>query len=328
MAKKKSSHASPQSLGGQARAKKLDEASRSQIARAAAKKRWSVPKAEFQGTLDIGAVQLPCYVLSDGRRVLSHRGLQAGMTMTVSGGVDKTADFFGKLENELAVPKSLSEKLSKPIEFFPQKSGRTAYGFEADVLAEICDLMLEARKRLKNMSPMQVRVANQCEILLRGFAKVGIIALVDEATGYQKVRARNALAEILEAFIQDEAGKWAKRFPDEFYKELFRLKGKAWPFPKNPPQYVGHWTNNLIYRRLAPGVLDDLRRKNPRDASGNRRTRHHQWLTEDIGHPKLQEHIQAVIALMRASDSWEQFQSMLDRALPKQPRLADARQGE
>ena len=43
--------------------------------------------------------------------------------------------------------------------------------------------------------PSQRHVAEQCRILLHGFANVGIIALVDEATGYQDARARDALAE-------------------------------------------------------------------------------------------------------------------------------------
>jgi hypothetical protein len=37
--------------------------------------------------------------------------------------------------------------------------------------------------------------------LLRGFARVGIIALVDEATGFQRDRTKDALSKILEAYI-------------------------------------------------------------------------------------------------------------------------------
>jgi hypothetical protein len=50
----------------------------------------------------------------------------------------------------------------------------------------------------------QEHIAKQAEILVRGFAGVGIIALVDEATGYQQDRARDALSRILEAFIAKE----------------------------------------------------------------------------------------------------------------------------
>jgi hypothetical protein len=46
-------------------------------------------------------------------------------------------------------------------------------------------------------------------------------------------------------------------------------------------------------------------------------SRHHQWLTNDVGHPKLQEHLTGVLAIMRGSTSWDQFMRMLQRAYPK-----------
>ena len=103
---------------------------------------------------------------------------------------------------------------------------------------------------------------------MRALAHVGIIALVDEATGYQDVRARNALNEILEQFIADELRRWTKLFPDEFYRQMFRLRGWEWKVQsiKQRPGVVGNYTNDLVYQRLAPGVLDELRRKDPSQA--------------------------------------------------------------
>lgn len=37
--------------------------------------------------------------------------------------------------------------------------------------------------------------------------------------GDQDLRARDALAKILEAFVAKEIRKWVKTFPVEFYKE-------------------------------------------------------------------------------------------------------------
>jgi hypothetical protein len=160
-------------------------------------------------------------------------------------------------------------------------------------------------------------------------AKVGIIALVDEVTGYQEVRDREALQKILELYLLKEFAAWAKRFPDDFYKELFRLRGWNWnKLSVARPGYVGKLTNDLVYERLAPGILDDLKRKNPRTESGNRKVRHHQWLTEDVGHPALAQHLHATIALMRAAQNWSSFYTMIERALPKRmgqlPLLIDA----
>jgi hypothetical protein len=42
-----------------------------------------------------------------------------------------------------------------------------------------------------------------------------------------------------------------------------------------------------------------------------------QRLTDDIGHPKLREHLASVITLMRASSNWRNFYSMLNRSLPR-----------
>ena len=72
-----------------------------------------------------------------------------------------------------------------------------------------------------------------------------------------------------------------------------------------------------LRKRIAPGVLDELRSKTPRTRRGHRKNRFHQWLTDDVGHPRLQEHISALIALMKSSDDWEDFEKRLNKALPK-----------
>jgi hypothetical protein len=106
--------------------------------------------------------------------------------------------------------------------------------------------------------------------------------------------------------------------PDEFYKEMFRLRGWQWLSLKGKrPGIVGIYTNDLVYERLAPGILEELEARNPKDEQGHRRGKHHQWLTEDVGHPALAQHLHAVIGLMRASGGWDQFYRLLNRAFPK-----------
>ena len=165
----------------------------------------------------------------------------------------------------------------------------------------------------------QREIARKADVLLRGFAHVGIIALVDEATGYQELRDRNALQAILDRYLLAEQARWAKKFPDEFYREMFRLRGWEWRGMRvNRPSIVGKFTNDIVWDRLAPGLLDELKRLNPRDPeTGARRGKHHQWLTQDIGHPALAQHLHAVVGLMRASTSWSQFTRFLQRAFPK-----------
>ena len=157
----------------------------------------------------------------------------------------------------------------------------------------------------------------RCELLLHGFANVGIVALVDEATGYQDVRAQRALAKILEEFIAKELQPWTKTFPYEFYTEIARLKG--WPsmYSMKRPSVIGHYTNDIVYERIAPRVLEELRNVNPTLPTGGRQHRHHQWFTPEFGHPRLKEHLAAVTALMRAAPNWTAFQRSLQRAFHK-----------
>ena len=80
----------------------------------------------------------------------------------------------------------------------------------------------------------------------------------------------------------------------------------------NRPQVVARYTKDLIYSRLAPGILQELEKRTPKDENGMRKAKLHQWLTDDVGHPALAQHLHAVIALMRASQSWEQFMAMMN----------------
>jgi hypothetical protein len=218
-----------------------------------------------------------------------------------------------------ALKPSITEELKQatvPIVYRTPK-GTRAYGYDATLLPKVCNIYLQARDA-ESLTKQQAHVAMACDMLMRGLAHVGIIALVDEATGFQKDRSRRALEEILDSFIKDELGKWMKTFPDEFYSELFRLKGLRYiPFPTKRPRYVGIWTNDIVYKRLAPGVLDELKKLIPKDSKGRHQRKLHQRLTEDVGHPRLREHLASVITLMKASDQWEEFHKMLERALPK-----------
>src|SRR5258708_29379167 len=54
---------------------------------------------------------------------------------------------------------------------------------------------------------------------------LALLALVDEATGFQATRDREALQEMLDRFLRHELAAWAKRFPDQFYEHIFRLRG-------------------------------------------------------------------------------------------------------
>lgn len=267
--------------------------------------------------LKIGSLEIPCYVLEDGTRVLSGRGMQTALGLGQRSGTLLKA-FLGKKNIQPYINNGIEKAIQDPIRFIrPGRGGKLAVGFEATVLADICDIMLDARK-FGNLTPKEKLIADQCEILTRAFAKVGIISLIDEATGYQEIRDRQALQAILDKYLSKNFAAWAKRFPDEFYKEMFRLKGWKWdPFSVKRPGVVGKYTTDIIYERLAPGITEELESKNPKNEKGRRKVKHHQFLTDDIGHPALAQHLYAIIGFMKANDNWQTFKKMLDQAYPK-----------
>jgi hypothetical protein len=189
-------------------------------------------------------------------------------------------------------------------------------GYPATILADVCDVVLAARKA-GDLHHQQHHIADRCELLVRAFARVGIIALVDEATGFQRDRAKDALTRILEAFIAKELQPWLRTFPADFYQEMFRLRGMEYPTENvQRPRYFGLLTNNIVYDRLAPGVLNELKKVNPKYESGRRKHKYFQWLTSNIGYPKLREHLGSVIAIMKLSTDWYDFKAKLDRLHP------------
>jgi hypothetical protein len=164
----------------------------------------------------------------------------------------------------------------------------------------------------------QTPASDAAEILVRGLARTGIIALVDEVTGYQEVRAKNDLAKILEAYVAKELQPWVQTFPTDYYREMFRLRGLEFPHSTvRRPQYFGSLTNDIVYKRLAPGVLEELKRVQVRSASGRPKHKLFQKLTTNIGYPKLREHMGSVVTLMKLSKNWDDFRLKLDQIHPR-----------
>lgn len=284
----------------------------------------NILEATHAGELKIGNISIGCAVLEDGTRLLNQGAFMQAIGMR--GGPSKRAPFVpGEVPQFLSASNLdpfITDEMRQswiPIPYRVKgRGGRTGYGYRAVLLAQVCNVYLDAYEA-EQLAPRQIPYARQCQILLRGFAQVGIIALVDEATGYQETRDRDALHRILEAYIAKEFLPWTKRFPNEFYQEMFRLQG--WQYsPLNPakgPRHAGTITNEIVYEKLPPGVLEELRRRNP--TVGDQRLRkHHTLLTPDLGNPHLEKHLSAVIALMRASSSWAGFKRLFARAFPSQ----------
>jgi hypothetical protein len=329
--------------GGFARAESLDPEQRSEIAKQAAAARWGNavsppvkgPRVleSFKSVLDVAGTKLPCAVIitPEGvKRVLSETGITAALLGSRSGAskrLKKAAEDDGALLPLFMAPgqlkpfitKELLEGPLKAIDYFDGE--RMVRGYDANVLGVVCEVWLKAREA-GVLQKQQLPKAQQAEILARALMQTGIVALVDEATGYQTVRPQNALQAFLEKIIAKELAAWAKKFPDEFYENIYKLKSWPWPgMKKNRYSVVAYYTRDLVYERLAPGLLKELESKSPKNETGNRKNKLHQWLTDDIGDPLLAQHIHSLIMFQRLAIAqgygWHRFVKMVDQVMPK-----------
>jgi len=277
-----------------------------------------------EGEIILGTNTIPCYILGDGTRVLSGRGMQEALNM-VDPKEDNKQSPGTRLQRYLTqktlepfIFKGKEQDHYKPIECY--KGDTKINGYEGTVLADICDAFLEARNMI-NLSSRQKIIADQCEILIRGFARVGIIALIDEATGYQYDREKYELQKILTAYVLDEAAKWQIMFGLDFYKEIYRLWGLSFTSEniRKKPKFIAVLTNKYIYSQLPDGVYDKIKENNPKTEKGNYRHKHHQYLTTDIGREHQKRIIYEVTAIASISDYKEQFNKLYGKKYSTEP---------
>jgi hypothetical protein len=219
------------------------------------------------------------------QRVLTENGITYAILGERSGAskrLKKAASEGGALLPLFVAPSQLKPFISKELEDGPlkpidyQDGDRIVRGYDAAVLVVVCNIWLSARQA-GALQAQQLPKAQKAELLTRALAETGIVALVDEATGYEKVRPQNALQRYLEILVRKELAAWAKKFPDEFYENIYRLKGWKWPgMGKNRYSVVAYYTRDLVYERLGPGLLNELESKSPKNGDGHRPSRLHQ----------------------------------------------------
>jgi hypothetical protein len=320
--------------GGHARAARLTPEERSASAKVAELARWGrlnpekLPRETHGGDLQLpvgdgtNTIVLSCAVLDGKHRVISTRrlgrafGARKTGTDEIGGDAPKLPPFLSAQNLFPFISDKLRMRLISPS-IYKQKTGSIAYGYDAELLPEICGVVLDAAKA-GVLKRSQTYLVDQAEVMIRGFATVGIIALVDEATGFQSERAKDELQRILQAYVVEEMRPWLKAFPTDFFRQIYRLYG--WKFEEGNakrPGVVGKFINEWIYERLPDPVLPDLRQRNP-VVDGRRRHKHHQFLTEETGIPHLDKQILAVTTLMRAAGTKELFTQLLVNAFPKQ----------
>lgn len=294
----------------------------SERSRRAAEARWNVnvPKATHTGILIIAGQEIHCDVLQDGRRILRQKTLLSAMGRGKIGGSQRRGTGVHNLPvfiqaNNLTPylePKFLEG--SVPIHY-KGIDGRKLVGYNAIILPEACKVYVKADDDGVFKDPAQKKIAAVCRAMLYGLAEVGVIALIDECTGYEFAKQRNELQVILESYISKDLMPWTKKFPDEFFEQVYRLHGWQWPkINKNHPQYVGKLINDYVYDALPTCVVEELKTINPTNEKGNRLHRHHQWLTDSMGNKTLEKQVAKVVTLMKVSDNIDQFKTLMEKA--------------
>ncbi|MFZ0590778.1 MAG: P63C domain-containing protein [Bryobacteraceae bacterium] len=331
--------------GGLARAEKMSKEERSASARKAAEARWSseMPQASHDGPLRIGDATLVAAVLPNGKRLLSQGTvLQAiGRSRTPKAGTGgfTTVDglpFF--LQAEILNP-FISEELrlsTTPI-LFRLKSGQKSVGYDAMLLPMICEVYLKlrddlnrkiqgndksAQKSAKSSLRQYEHIIKACDVLTRGLARRGIIALVDDATGYRADQTKEDVLRVIAQYMSPRLLTLTKRFPPEFFEEIYRLHGWEYkPGSIHHPQYTGKLITKYIYEPLPPGVLGEMKERLPKNENGNRKSQLWRTLSIDTGIPHLDRQIADVLLMMRLSDTKEEFDHKFERIFGKQLHL-------
>jgi hypothetical protein len=265
-----------------------------------------MPFSMFRGTLKIGDVEMECHVLNNGDRVLTQRE----MVRVLSGGRE-SGNLQRYLDRNPLTAKDF--ELGPTVQFQVPGASVIGIGHEATQLIDLCDKYLQARE-MKLLRKSQLGLAAQAEIIIRATAKTGIVALIDEATGYQKVREKNALQLKLQAFIADDIQLWARMFPDEFWIELARLEGVHYS-PRHRPLRWGRYIMMFVYDAIDPDVGNWLRENNP---DPHFLQNHHQWLKK-FGRDKVHDQITKVVTIMKLCRDMSDFRAKFAHVFQNSP---------
>ena len=196
-----------------------------------------------------------------------------------------------------------------PIRYI-SKSNKVSKGYLADLISQTCKIYRIAYKE-NVLTKNQLHVFERCELISDSLLGVAIAALIDEATGYQYVRPENALRDLLKFYIQSDPRNWERQFTEDFYKEICRLR--KWDYtPKQRTSAFAHVTVDLVYKRIQPGLWEELKKTNPNKT----KYRYHQMLTDNIGNPHLQKHLISLIKLMQKCPTWNKFMYLVNAIHP------------
>lgn len=273
-----------------------------------------LPRSIAEGPLRIGNITVDCHILQDGSQVITQRSILKIMGRANPGG-RPTKEIVALRATGVQIPVFLASNnlipfipndlKSKGAPFiFVTGGGARAYGYKAEIIPDIIDTYLEARKIGGILTKDQIPIAATLEIVSRGLGRVGLSALINEACGFVNTE-KEYLQKILNEYVNKLILPWANRFPSSFfngYKKLYGIKTT-----QKIPMHVGHFINKYIYKELAPGVLEELRKLNPIEENGRRLHTHHQFLTPNKGVQALEKQVLQVNTILSMAKDRKEF---------------------
>lgn len=317
------------SQGGKARAIALSPERRSEIASrsgAARRAKSGIPEATHTGELGLGDQKVNCSVLTDGRRVITQSSMLSLLGKSKRSGKGRKPKAISILEESTGgqIPPFIAVSNLIPfmdndlvvgvnfVEFYHPKAGKTK-GYPAEIIPQICRAYIDA-ERAGVLTKDQLPIAERARVIQNALATVGIVSLIDEATGFQHDREAQELQKLFAMYIAKELQPWTQKFPEQFFKNLKKIY-RINPDMRGMPQFAGNFINKYVYKELSPDILEELKKANPiRESGAGRRHRHHQWLTQDIGHPALDKQIVKINTLMSISDNIQDFENMFNKS--------------
>jgi hypothetical protein len=308
----------PQAKGGRARAERMSPEQRAENARVAAMGRWdpSLPKAVSGGVetpIKIAGIEVPCYVLDDDRRVIATSGMLDTLQLARGGsmirGMNRLELFVSRERIKPFISNELLERIRNPVRF--RIGNNVANGYTSDTLIDIAEAVIAADNSPAGLQKQQAAIAFQCRIITSALTRIGLVALIDEATGHQTKRDKDALQQLLGAYLLPEHRPWMKTIPDDFTKEIYRVYGWTRTTNNRGPRYAGKLIRQLIYERMPKPVLPALDQRNPTDAKYRRKHKHHSFLTPEQGLDHFRTLVITIMTLLRISRNKAEFKRNL-----------------
>lgn len=229
-------------------------------------------KAVATGKLFGGLVD--CYVLEDGRRVLSQRGAVAALTQKAGETGGAKHGLLGRFFERL--PENYRPESVDPVSGIQLPGGGTANGIGAEWFVDILNAYADADDA-DALHTQQRHLAKNANRLLRTLAKVGIVALIDEATGYERVRSEGALNSYLFRLLSEEPLEWDEMFRPSLVMAICNVYGKTWEGRRHP-QWMASVNAKMYEMIVGSEALKRLRSIDPALRAGSN---HHQHFTHE-----------------------------------------------